>query len=160
MQEWLPMSYEPESPKPLRSPAADRVSLPAIFLIVVGALSILWGGYLAVNGAIAKANPQLVQQGIDAKQKQELEKQGFDMAGIVKGATTGYIVLGAISVISAILMIVGGIMMLRLRGYGIAVLGSVMALVPCLTPCCFLGIPFGIWALVVLSNAEVKEAFR
>jgi hypothetical protein len=34
-----------------------------------------------------------------------------------------------------------------------------MALIPCLGPCYILGIPAGIWALVVLARPEVREAF-
>jgi hypothetical protein len=29
-----------------------------------------------------------------------------------------------------------------------------------LGPCCIVGIPFGIWAIVVLSKPEVKRAFE
>jgi hypothetical protein len=36
--------------------------------------------------------------------------------------------------------------------------GAITAVLPC-GPCWILGLPVGIWALVVLSRAEVKEAF-
>jgi hypothetical protein len=35
---------------------------------------------------------------------------------------------------------------------------SIFAMLPC-NPCCLLGLPIGIWALVVLSNEDVKDAF-
>jgi hypothetical protein len=49
--------------------------------------------------------------------------------------------------------------MKRLENYGFALTGAIVAMVPC-SGCCLLGLPFGIWALVVLSDSSVKEAFR
>lgn len=37
---------------------------------------------------------------------------------------------------------------------------SILSMVPCVSPCCLLGLPVGIWALVVLNTPEVKQAFR
>jgi hypothetical protein len=50
-------------------------------------------------------------------------------------------------------------MMKQLKNYGLAMTGSIIAMLPC-SVCCLLGLPFGIWSLVVLNNPEVKEAFR
>jgi hypothetical protein len=45
--------------------------------------------------------------------------------------------------------------------YNIAMAGAVISVIPCLgSPCCLLGIPFGIWALVVLNDPAVKAGFR
>ncbi len=54
----------------------------------------------------------------------------------------------------------GGIKMMQMRSYGFAKLGAVLAIIPCLGPCYFLGIPFGIWAWLALSKPGVKDAFR
>jgi predicted Zn finger-like uncharacterized protein len=35
----------------------------------------------------------------------------------------------------------------------------ILAMIPCVN-CCILGLPFGIWGLVVLNKPEVKDAFR
>jgi hypothetical protein len=53
----------------------------------------------------------------------------------------------------------GALKMMRLQSYGWAMAAAILAVIPCLSPCCCLGIPFGIWALVVLSKPEVKAAF-
>ena len=37
---------------------------------------------------------------------------------------------------------------------------TIIAMVPCISPCCLVGLPIGIWALVVLMKPEVKAAFR
>jgi hypothetical protein len=36
---------------------------------------------------------------------------------------------------------------------------AILAMIPCLSSCCIVGLPLGIWALVVLSKPEVKSEF-
>jgi len=47
-----------------------------------------------------------------------------------------------------------------LRNYEFAFLAAILAMIPCVTPCCFLGLPFGIWAVIVLRKPGVKDAFH
>jgi hypothetical protein len=54
----------------------------------------------------------------------------------------------------------GSIQMLRRRNFPLAMTASVISVIPCLSGCYCLGIPFGIWALVVLMKPEVRQAFR
>ena len=56
-------------------------------------------------------------------------------------------------------MLVGALQMLRARAYGFAVLGAVLALNPLNLPCCLAQFPFGLWALAVLLNPDVRRAF-
>ena len=49
--------------------------------------------------------------------------------------------------------------MKKMRSWGFALAGTIMALVPC-SACCILKVPFGIWGIVVLCKPEVKEAFQ
>jgi hypothetical protein len=48
--------------------------------------------------------------------------------------------------------------MLQMRSYGMAITTAIIALVPCHCSC-LLGVPFGIWALIVLNREDVREAF-
>jgi hypothetical protein len=50
--------------------------------------------------------------------------------------------------------------MRKLDSYGLAMTASIVALIPCISPCCVVGLPIGIWALVILSKPEVKSAFH
>jgi TPR repeat protein/tRNA A-37 threonylcarbamoyl transferase component Bud32 len=59
-------------------------------------------------------------------------------------------------VLSSIIMI-AGLKMKRLQAYGLAVAGSILAIL--VTPGNLIGLPIGIWALVVLSQRHVREAF-
>ena len=60
----------------------------------------------------------------------------------------------------SIVILVGAVKMQSLRSYSFAFTAALLAVVPCLTPCCFLGLPLGIWALVVLNKPEVKAQFK
>jgi hypothetical protein len=52
--------------------------------------------------------------------------------------------------------------MLKLQNHSLAMAASVIAAIPlpCVSPCCLIGLPIGIWAIVVLMKPEVKSAFR
>jgi hypothetical protein len=42
----------------------------------------------------------------------------------------------------------------------VSFIASILAMIPCFTSCCCLvGLPIGIYALVVLNKPEVKSAF-
>ena len=49
--------------------------------------------------------------------------------------------------------------MRRLESYPLAFAACMVSLVPCLSPCCCLGIPFGIWGLVVMHDRSVRPHF-
>jgi len=49
--------------------------------------------------------------------------------------------------------------MKELRNWTLAMVASILAMVPCIGACCLIGIPIGIWSLVVLMKPEVKAAF-
>jgi hypothetical protein len=57
-------------------------------------------------------------------------------------------------------IIYGAICMLRLHGYRRALAAAILSCVPICSGCLVVGIPFGIWALIVLYRPEVKAAFR
>ena len=54
----------------------------------------------------------------------------------------------------------GGLCIYRLRNYSMARMGSIVACIPCLGPCCLLGIPFGAWSLMTLNRPEVRYVFE
>jgi presenilin-like A22 family membrane protease len=47
--------------------------------------------------------------------------------------------------------------MLKVRSYGFAIVASAVAMVA--GPAALVGLPFGIWALVLLTRREVQGAF-
>ena len=67
----------------------------------------------------------------------------------------------AVQVFLAILQIVvlyGATCMVRQKDQTSIRIGLVVSLIPiCGSPCCFLGLPFGIWAMVVLNDPAVQD---
>ena len=70
--------------------------------------------------------------------------------------------ISLITAIVGVIVLLAGIRMLKLRSYGLAVTGSILAMIPCLSwmACCGIGEVAGIWALVVLMSPDVKALFR
>ena len=69
------------------------------------------------------------------------------------------IVFGVIGVIIGAVVFLGASKMKNLQSYGFALAAAILAMIPCISPCCLLGLPIGIWAIVVLVKPEVKAAF-
>jgi type IV secretory pathway VirB2 component (pilin) len=74
---------------------------------------------------------------------------------------------GTLGIVSAIIGIVvagfvlyGALRMKKLEGYAWAMTAAILALIPCVSPCCVIGLPIGIWALIVLLQPEVKAQFH
>lgn len=69
-------------------------------------------------------------------------------------------VSSAIGLLIAGLVIYASIEMRNLRQWGLAMAASILVMVPCISPCCIIGLPMGIWSLIVLQKPEIKAAFR
>jgi hypothetical protein len=138
----------PEAPPVQPSPGPDprgMVAAPAIALLVVAILSaVCFVGFsvLALIGfTVGEANIQ-----------------GGPQERMLAGAVGVGMYLFA-ALLSAVIA-VGANKMRQLQSYPFSMAAAVMAVIPFVSPCCLLGIPFGIWALVVLAKPEVKDAFR
>jgi predicted Zn finger-like uncharacterized protein len=130
--------------------AQAMVMAPAICMMVLGGLEIalqIVGILLRMLGIGLMAAGGGPGQGPPAGDAEMIAQ----MAGGVIGSIIG-IALGA-------LILTGGVMMKQLRNYGLAMTGAIVAMLPC-SLCCLLGLPLGIWSLVVLNNQDVKDAFR
>jgi hypothetical protein len=57
-------------------------------------------------------------------------------------------------------LIYASLEMRKLSQWGLAVGAGVVAMLPCISPCCLIGLPVGIWSLVVLTKPEIKAAFH
>jgi dipeptide/tripeptide permease len=153
------MSFEPERYEDPSARAAERTNLPGIFLIVVGALNILFALYLVVNGIVVMTNPENVLRtmtGLGFAPKDQVT------AGQMKGYGVFYIGWGIVSLIGCFLTILAGVKMRWLQSYALAMTGAIVAALPgisCLG-CCGVGEAIGIWAVVVLLSADVKAAFE
>ncbi len=121
----------------------QRVQAPAISLMVVAGLGIaiqLAGVVMNLMG-IAVAAPQANQA----------------MEALFSGAIG--VVMGGLEICIGVVMLLGAIQMQKLGSHGFALAAAILGMVPCLSPCCLLGLPVGIWAMTVLNDTEVKAAF-
>lgn len=135
--------------------AKSMVKGPAMTLLILGGL---WLAYIVIEAM--RAVLQLA--GVVGMPTQE-ELDPFGTAPPWMTAEVAVLMgLGVSTVlfIAAVLMLFGMFRMLQVRGFGLAMTGAIISMVPCMSPCCVIGIPFGIWALIVLLKPEVKYAFQ
>jgi hypothetical protein len=69
------------------------------------------------------------------------------------------VLLLLVSLAQSATLIIGGWQMRKLRSYGLAFLAAVLAVLPC-TFAWVVGLPVGIWAIIVLMDPEVKAGFE
>ncbi len=154
-----------------RTAALDRTNLPGILLITVGVFNVLFGLYMACNAlywyrmsladtekALAQAQQMPWLRAYLASGKAQLPTA----AEMKSQATVSCTISATVWLVTALLVIMGGARLRTLRSYGLAVSGSLIAIVPCVTctACCGFGEIVGVWALMVLLNPEVRAAFR
>jgi hypothetical protein len=131
--------------------------------MVVGILNILFSIYGIVTSVLFLAGVMSNEGQFD-----EMMQQGGDQAEFAKtmmqftqamqgpiGLVANVLTLGLAGVI-----IMGAAKMKNLQSYGLAMAASIIAMIPCLSNCCIIGLPIGIWALIVLVNDDVKNSFR
>jgi hypothetical protein len=133
-----------------RDAALQQVKGPAIALIITAGLGVAYYGFsglftLFTGGAMFH---QEMPPNIPPQMQAFIEGMQGPLAGmlnLVIAALNGFVLFGALK-------------LLRLQNRSIATVASVAAMLPCQC-CCVFGLPFGIWALVVLNKPEVKSQF-
>ena len=136
--------YTPPSGPTMQAPdSGNPLLIPGIILLALGALWLLYG---CINFVIAMQNglppvPADAPPGTEAGQK-----IGF------YGAAFGLPICALISVLGSVCLIVRKV-------YPLALTGVIINLIPCCSSVVILGIPFAIWAMVLLVRPEVKASF-
>lgn len=167
-------------PSATQAAARERLLTPAILLIVLSVLNLLAFLYSLGNAIFTTLTPadDLVKAQIAMYEKagemlgpgmakatkpaieqiQETEPAAFKRQALLVGW-----LMTAASLIVPVLGLLGGINMLRMRAFGLAVSGAVATAIPCLSAsgcCCGLGQVVGVWCIVVLMNPDVRSMFR
>jgi hypothetical protein len=146
----------PATPAPTGPDVSSKVSGPATALLVVGIINIPLALFGLVNNVMSMGAPPPAlppgaeMEGINAEQ----------FTALIQGAGAVGIVFNIIAIVVAVVIIMGALKMKKLESYGFALTASILAMIPCLSACCILGLPFGIWSIVVLNQADVKAAFH
>lgn len=139
MNSHIDVPMGPSGPSP-----ESRIAGPAIALMITSGIGIA----LAVMGLLLN----ILGIGFGAAQGGD-EGVGMMFEG---GVGIGQSVIGGIA---GVFIFIGALKMKSLQNYGLAMAATIIAMVPCVSPCCIITLPFGIWALVVLMNEDVKAAF-
>jgi hypothetical protein len=168
--EWRPLSAFPEfadvlatgsaPPPPLAAPVAGAgggrdaalqlVKGPAIGLKVTAIVGLV----MVVVGLVVNV---MTLNGFHIGPQQMYDPQMQKLIGTLGGSLG--IVQNIIGGIVGVVVLLGAAKMQKLESYQFALTASIMAMVPCISPCCLFGLPLGIWALVVLNKPEVKSHF-
>lgn len=146
-----PMGYA-EAPPPGGGPGAalQKIRAPAVGLIVTGALGMLVSLVSFVMDLLTTPSMSLL---IIAMADYNAGLSSDQLLAIVIGwRVTGFLVSA---------FIVWATMQMKdLRNRTLSIVASVVAMIPCISPCCILGLPIGIWALITINDPAVKGAFR
>ena len=116
--------------------ARGRLKIPAIVLIVLAALTAILR-VVAVVIALQRAG----NNGAPPMVLPEMVGHG-------------------IGLLLTIAVLVGCFKMLKVESYSGAMTAAIISVIPVCSPCLVLGIPFGIWAIIVLCDPRVKAAFK
>jgi hypothetical protein len=149
---------EPEVIEPggiSREQAREKVRTPAVCLIVFWAMNLvsnLSDIMLTVTGLQIKIL-ELLSTSVPPEFQTQFEQILSQNPAIV-------ISISGFALVCGIVALIGAIKMLQLQTYGLALTAAIISVIPCFGCCCsLLLIPFGIWSLVVLSDARVKRHF-
>jgi hypothetical protein len=125
--------------------ALNRLRVPAIALLILSSP-------LAIVGVIRI--PILVTLII-------FEIQGIDRWGRWATQEVSFVDKIAVSIFHAALIFIaiGAWRMLIGRNYRVAYAAAILSVIPLVSPMIICGIPFGIWALVVLHRKDVQATF-
>jgi len=140
------MTNEQQPVKVVIDPAA-QVSSPSVGLLVTGVI----GGILSLLGLILNA----IGTSVIPFVKDSLDERYMDLWEGAAGIASSFI-----GIVIAVFIIYAALKMKELSQYGLCMAASILAIIPCISPCCIIGLPIGIWCLVVLTRPDVKAAFH
>ncbi len=138
-----------EKEEEIMTAAESHVSGPAIALMITAGISLvvrlLFMGLQLIGLLLGEAESMQASS--------QAERIGQQI-GFVFGIAL-FFLLPALDA----LVIFGAVQMKYLKSWGLSMTGAIIACIPCLSPICVFGIPFGIWAIVALSRDVVQEGF-
>ncbi len=168
--EWTPLGEFPEFNEalalqvgalgPARAPtnqatmdqALRKVKPPAICLLITAVLYALWALFDLVSRIVLVRSDTLLENLVRGNpQAEPIVRLMWGPVGM--GVDVLYLILAG-------LVVFGGIRMMKLQSHGLAIASSIIVMLPCILPCCALGLPVGIWSLIVLLQPDVKAQFH
>ncbi len=134
----------------------SKVTAPAIALLVVAILSVLLFIVSLFGNAFNEALLEWAEKS-DMPPEQLEQFRSMSMQGA--GGALSFFFMG-LHIVGTVVIALGALRMKNLQSYGLAVTASILAMIPCTSGCCcIIGLPVGIWALIVLMDKDVRAAF-
>jgi hypothetical protein len=130
----------------LQEQVKTKVMLPAIFMLIVAGLAFVADCFGAVSSMIVE--PQ-----VDPNAPEVVQNFQRGMAG------PSALIMQSLFAICSLVIIVGCVQMMRFKSWGLAMTVSILTMLNFGNCCCIFGLPFGIWAIVILNSQDVKAAF-
>ena len=131
----------------------DLVKGPGLGLLIVGILGICLGLFGVLSSVL----------GFGAARVQEMQDQGQQLPEwsryFMGGGGALQIVMNVIAIATSAFVAYGGLQMQKMQGRSVCMVAAILAMIPCISPCCPLGLPIGIWALMALNKPEVRAGF-
>ena len=140
------LPQQPQNETRHKDAARSRLMAPAIVLIVLSAIGAILSLFNAVSALTMEAF-------VDPNAPEFLRTIQENTVGPVAAVTQSFFL------IVNIFVIFGAISMIRVKTYAIAMAGAIAAMLNMGSCCCVPSLPFAIWALVVLTNTDVKRGF-
>lgn len=123
----------------------NKVMPPAVAMIVAAAIGL---AVTIFNFAFSFKEP-VIDPNLPPFWQDAMRGAAGPTASVVQG----------IFVVFNLLIIFGASQMVRCRMWGLALMASILSMINFGGCCCVLGLPFGIWSLVILLSPDVKLAF-
>ncbi len=141
-------NWPENSPQPDGSGSTQFIMLGSFYLI----LAVLGLG-MAILFVIGQAIQHSNGEGMPPPNANEAEKIGFYIGSW--GGFAAMVLSGLIQPVVAF----AGFNMIRRKGLGMAKLGALLMCIPCISSCCILGVPFGLWGIIALNSNSAKQLF-
>ncbi len=133
------------------APQQQREQAPASLLAAAMALIVVAGIGLAVS--IYNFAFSFGQAHVDPSAPEFVQQFQRGTVGPMATALQGGFALLNLFIIAC------SVQMMKLQSWGLAVTGSVLAMINIGSCCCVIGIPVGLWSLAVLTSADVMTIF-
>jgi hypothetical protein len=129
-----------------------QVSGPSVGLLITGILGAITSVGTLISLIIGAG---LTSRWLNELPDWEFNEEILDLYEGVFGIGSAFVGL----ILSAFI-IFASIKMKDLQQWNLCMAASIVAMIPCISPCCIVGLPIGIWCLVVLNRPEVRSAFH
>ena len=148
--------------------AKAKVKAPAILMLIAGIITVLMLAYSIVDSVgkdqLAEFQKERQQAENDPKMDDNTKKMVKPIYDFAENVLVNVIpfqpAMWGISGLVAFVTIVGSIRLMNLSGSGWPRAAAILNMITCFSGCCLIGLPVGIWVLIVLSNPDVKAAMR